>query len=304
MRSLVQYNSAQYRNARLRVVPGNITGGTSLFVSQFAGVVDAKKYFDDIKEKKTLFSSLGETAYELYMVSAYNLNKLQETADIDEYIRFYQRNYIARRIADATAVVPVSKPTVQPNPIPVSVSGKTTETKTDSTQTIQPISTPVKEIESGKRDTIAIAPETVTLKEPETASVPVNTAEEMSSSDFIANATAQHNFIVLIPAQGYNSALLISYLKRFNATMYAGNSIEVTTEPFNEVISLIKISNIGEEAAARKYFENILKDSRITMSLRNVNYKQYIITNSNLKVLVEKRNAGEYHSFHQKAYNF
>ena len=65
---------------------------------------------------------------------------------------------------------------------------------------------------------------------------------------------------------------------------------------------MVIIKGLKNKEAATAYFSDVKTDQRINMSLRNVNYQSYLISNENLQTLRSTKNIDEYQKFHDKNY--
>ena len=65
---------------------------------------------------------------------------------------------------------------------------------------------------------------------------------------------------------------------------------------------IIIVKGIGNKADARSYMENVKSDQRISMSLRNIDYKSYLISDENLQKLKDSKEISEYQKFYEAAY--
>jgi len=74
--------------------------------------------------------------------------------------------------------------------------------------------------------------------------------------------------------------------------------LTVTTEEFNEYQSMVIVRTFENNQVAKQYATDINSDNRIAMSLRNVNYRSYIITKTNLQLLKSSKNIQEYQKFY------
>lgn len=300
MRDFVRYNSANNKEMRLRVLPGNLTNSTYLLVTSFNNAYEASQYLKTVAEDKTLFQSLGETPYTCYIISDANLNKLKETNNFEAWKQFYQVNFIYRKPPEPIKEKPVIVEPQQTEqeqkvvqPVPENNKGAKTsdEAKTE-------VAAPIEQINEANNVL------TDTLKE--TSVVPQNVVVEtetmVETSPYVFGASEQHNLIYLLPKSGSNASLLTTYIGRLNAMKYRGSGIEIKVEDFDDIRSVLIISGIGNSEKATEYMKNVSADSRVNMSLRNLTYQSFIITNSNLETLKQSKDIAEYQKFYSAHY--
>jgi hypothetical protein len=113
---------------------------------------------------------------------------------------------------------------------------------------------------------------------------------------------SSHNLVYMLPAQSSNQSLLTTYLNRFNVIKYRGTGIEVVNEPFDDFRVMVIIKGFKDKEAVSAYFADVKTDQRISMSLRNINYKTYLISNENLKTLRTTKDIVGYQKFNDKNY--
>lgn len=302
MRDLVRYNTDNHRDKRLRVIPGNLTDGTLLMVSSFENAYEASQYQRAANANKAMFETLGTTPYETFIISNVNYEKLRETNNLEAWNSFYRANFIQRKppeprsqietpVETAPVQQPETKPTVDETPATVA-----------------------EEVKIPVAETVKAEPEVIAPQEEQTVPVadtkvptatqqvePAKTPAEYSGPYTYQPETA-HNLIYLLPSSGSNKTLLITYLNRLNAVSYRGTGIEVKELPFDDFRSLVVVSGLENKEKALEYIKSVDADSRIGMSLRNVNYKSYLITNTNLEQFKALKEINGYQVFYTTFY--
>jgi len=303
MRDFVQFNNTEYKTLRLKVVPFNFKDKTALIISQFGNGYEAAEYLKKIESNKKLFSSLGSSSYTCNVVSSENLNKLKETNNFDEWAKFYKANYIQRR-PPAPVKAPEVKPEVQQPKAEVKAQ-PAEETKSKVEANSQPSQANV--------ETKVTEPTVVVAKpaEPKVENVETKTenvvaankttvepVKESYSGLYVSAPDSAQLLIYILPSSGSNKTLLSTYLNRLNAMKYRDKALTVTTEEFNEYQSMVIVRTFENNQVAKQYATDINSDNRIAMSLRNVNYRSYIITKTNLQLLKSSKNIQEYQKFY------
>ncbi|HPR60941.1 MAG TPA: hypothetical protein PLF35_08345, partial [Prolixibacteraceae bacterium] len=319
MRDFVRYNSDKFRDKRLRVVPGNLKEKTLLMVSSFENAYEAQQYQKETDANKALFESLGEVSYKTYIIGSDNFNKLREANALDEWQQFYLQNYIRHRPSPPrnnteteTSEIDTSvnkseaqtaETTKSTSATVANVANEKPDTTTVSNNTNSEQSTEiVQNINESEADSETIEEEQVTTTPNATATEQPGNSNSDDNSPFTFNADEQHNIIYLLPSSGSNKTLLLTYLNRLNATNFRADNLSVSEIAYDEYSSFIVVSGIANKTKAEEYLGVAQKDSRVNMSLRNVNYKQYLIGNNNLKILTETKNLNDYQSFFNKHY--
>jgi hypothetical protein len=178
------------------------------------------------------------------------------------------------------------------------------------------------QIPSEKKDTIQKTTEVISEKPAETVVVPQSTTtpEEVTQPAVQETTVAQvenipveesiftvapesgHNLIYLLPVKSPNQSLLTTYLTRLNAVKYRNDGLSITAEPLNDIMIMVIVKGLTNKEKAVTYFADTKNDQRVTMSLRNVSYKSYLISNDNLQKLKETNDIAAYQQFFEKHY--
>jgi len=287
---------------RLKVITGRMKEATLLTITPFQNAYEATQYLKTITNKKELFTSLGTVKYEIYTTSDENLKKLIETENMVEWGKFYQ-TYFVRRTPPAP-VKPEDKPEVKNNEnqkeqAPVLPKDNVETPKAEENKTLVADSVNVaKKVSSEKVEPIVTTADSTKLIKD---SIPVIKTQEVKEL-YSFTPGAAHNLIYMLPAKSSNQNLLITYLNRLNAMKYRNTKITVTTEAFDNFRVMVIIKGFESKEKAAAYFEDAKADPRISMSLKNINYKSYLISNENLQTLKTTKDIVEYQKFHDKNY--
>jgi hypothetical protein len=304
MRDFIRYNYSFQKEKRLKVISGRLKEETLLTISSFQTAYDANEYLKTVSNVKELFASLGELKYEVYSISDQNLNKLIETDNMEEWRKFYQTYYV-RRTPPAPAKPEnktegkISENKKEPEPVITKAVIETTKPDSSVNRQVQSKTPEVKQNPIPEKPLNTSAPADSTSLVKDSASV-LKTQEVKELYSFVPDSA--HNIIYLLPAQGSNQNLLITYLNRFNAMKYRSSGIEVISEPFDDFRVLVIIRVFGNKEKAFAYFNDVKTDQRISMSLRNVNYKSYLISKENYQTLKKTKKIAEYQKFYEMNY--
>jgi tetratricopeptide (TPR) repeat protein len=319
MRDLVRFNNEQYRSNRLRVQPTNLTDVTLLLISSFENAWEASQYLKAVSANQTVFSSLGTTTFEQYIISDQQLDSLRTYNNPDEWKQFFQRYYSANRIPQPVKVsneqepdgtskaeqtqetaTPVTPVTVEPKPVTQELPVE--ETGSETTEAIVTDAPTVTEENTTKANAEPL-PEKVSAESTESVgAVEADKAAETYEGPFVYEPDAMHHLIYLLPTGGSNLTLLTTYLGRFNAMKYRSFGLEIKTAFFDNYRSMLEVTNLGERTKAAAYATDADADSRVSMSLRNVNYKRYLISTANLEKLKTSKDLQGYQQFYTLFY--
>ncbi len=307
MRDFVRYNSSNMREYRLRVVPNNMSQASLLLVSQFNDALQALEYMQKVSGQNQLFESLGETPYETFVISPDNLAKLKETGDIDEFRKFYRLNYVRRKPPvkqqdDGKVETETESKTEQQNSVETTSETPSESESVNAGQTQAGAGTvPDQSKQSVQPDTVVQqsandADEAVT--QPETAPA----ADEPAEVTYSFEPEKPHKLVYVLPRGGSNQKLLVAYLGRLNAVSYGSNKLTIDTETFDDYSVLVVIKSFENKSLIDEYLKSVDADSRIAMSLRNIEYKKFIISENNYRSFVEANDLKGYLQFYSEHY--
>jgi tetratricopeptide (TPR) repeat protein len=298
MRDLIKLNAASHREKRLRVVPGRLKENTLLSVSTFENAWEANEYLKSLREMKDLFTSLGTIKYELFIISDANLTKLIQTDNIEEWSRFYNINYIRRtpqappKPETKTEVTPEN--TQSTGQVPAAeIQKSVTEEKPVENLAVQP---------EARTTETAVDPTPVTeaiLVEQET-----KTPDETIVSDgmFAFDATEKHQVVYMLPVSSSNYPILNTYLERLITLKYRSEGVSLAYEPLDDIRVMMVVKGLANKERATQFMEEARTDQRISMALRSVNHKTYLISDSNFLKLKESKDLSQYQLFHDQHY--
>ena len=297
MRDIVRYNSSNHRDKRLRVIPSNLNEVTLLLVSSFKDAYTALEYLKTTNDNEELFKSIGEIPYESYIISNENLNQLKATNNLEAWKKFYQLNYVYRRppapkTEEAAETEPVKEEQKAQNEVQAETVTQQEQEKTEITEaSSEPEITLTNQENSEQKQETSV----------DTTTEASATADENSSNEtspYVFDPEEMHNLIYILPQSGSNQTLLITYLSRLNAMKYRGNAIEINKVQLDDYRSMVIISGIGNAERAKNYLNTVNSDNRVSMSLKNVNYKSFLISNQNLETFKQSKDIAEYQKFY------
>ena len=79
---------------------------------------------------------------------------------------------------------------------------------------------------------------------------------------------------------------------------YRSFGLEINSEDFDDYRSIVIISGVGNKEKALAYLKDVQADTRVAMSLRNVNYKSFLMTSENLLLFKSAKDINEYQKFY------
>lgn len=270
-RGFMMFNNMNYRASRLRTATENLNDYTILNVSKFDNARIADDYIKSAKGNKNIFTTLNDINYSFISISKENYKLLLQNNEVENYLNFYNSNY-----NNLPEVIEKKKKVVTNTPQQPAATQTQENNQQLATNSQEEVNQPKKDEEEKKPE-----PEVTVYSE---------------------DKNVPHNIIFIIPAQGVNTALLTMYINRFKSISFSGLSIDVATKDFNAVKKTVIISGFANAEVAQEFNNGITNDKRITLALRAVEYKRFIISNSNLEKMKELDDLSGYQSFYDKNY--
>jgi TolA-binding protein len=118
----------------------------------------------------------------------------------------------------------------------------------------------------------------------------------IEDGDFVYNKELPHRFVLL-----YSNKIDPFKLKEaFEDFNYTG--LTINNQKYDEEYDCLTVSGFNDEATAMRYFNAAIKDRNLTRPLKNTNYRNFIITEYNLKTVLENKNADKYLIFFKRYY--
>ncbi len=101
----------------------------------------------------------------------------------------------------------------------------------------------------------------------------------------------QHDYVLCLPFRKVN-------MKRIAEMLHATEpAFSVEKENYNDEYELIVVRKIGKKGLALDYMNTVMKNNELFERLSKVNYSHFIITESNLAILLENQYIEEYRKF-------
>lgn len=319
-------NWKSFREKKLKINTMALKSGSLLSVSSFANADDALQYLHWTSQNKDLFQSLANVDYRTFVISKENLNKLKETNDADAYVKFYERQYaqVIRSAESQNKKVVEEKKDDQK--LKTKAEGKDSKKQTAGENVDSKSEQPSKEESKANSETKKenLPAEKSDVQNPATSAVEevnedTSKAEEPKTEiqqvveepqektnvpydgPYKATAEEKQYTVVVVPTQNFNKMILLNSVTRFNGMRYRSKNLKFVFEPLTSDMNVLLIET-GDVNFSKEYLAALLADIRFTQSVRNVAYKTFIISESNLKLLKELKNPLQYEDFYKLNY--
>jgi len=158
--------------------------------------------------------------------------------------------------------------------------------------------------DSGQTEEQIPAGETVAEQTNTNRPEPQATAPEKTAytGPFSTEMNTAHVFVLLIPQSGVNKKAITEAIQKFNSTNYAGQNLKVSESPFGTNQLMIKTEGLTDDIKALEYLTEIINDQRIFQPIEDIDYRNFIISEENLKILSAQKDVAAYMNFYKRFY--
>jgi outer membrane protein assembly factor BamD (BamD/ComL family) len=130
-------------------------------------------------------------------------------------------------------------------------------------------------------------------------------APAVSPSSSLADYTGPYNsipgkdniFVLVFQPAEIEGAKLISSFNAFDAANFGSPAIKVAVEKLDDFRSILLVTGLGEQSSALVYYRKAIADPILIASLKNVNYRNFIISAENLQIFKKEKNIIQYMDF-------
>ncbi len=122
------------------------------------------------------------------------------------------------------------------------------------------------------------------------------------SGPYSTNTGGNHQFILVVPNEGFNKQQLLENLRSFNQSSYGTLNLQVSESTLDDFRILVQISGLNDKATALEYLRTIVQNRTIFTPLENADYRNFIATPENLAIFMREKNITEYMDFYRQFY--
>lgn len=130
---------------------------------------------------------------------------------------------------------------------------------------------------------------------------PVDPGTEYSGP-YSTNTGGSHQFILVVPNEGFNKQQLLENLRSFNQSSYTNLNLQVSESTLDDFRILVQISGLPDKETAVEYLRTIVQNRSIFTPLENADYRNFITTPENLAIFIREKNITEYMDFYRQFY--
>ena len=118
---------------------------------------------------------------------------------------------------------------------------------------------------------------------------------------YVSEETGLQNFVIAINAPGFNIKPVAAVFGAHNRELYRQANLTIEQKQLAEY-QLMIVRSFKSKSEAIKYFTNAITTRKLYKSLDTLSYRNFIITDGNLKKLIETRRITDYLNFFKTKY--
>ena len=264
---IANYNLDYYTSTDFDIESVNLNPKTQLVVVRsIPNKEEGLIYFRSIIRKRPVFQSLKGIEYVNFVASSSNYRRIIEDKDYLDYLRFFMKNY-SRFI---NSEIPADE-----LPPPMELIAKAHKVE--------------ESVEKGKF---------ILLKQELPKVVTEATASALPVTDYKgpykSELSKENLFALVFQPSEIDGTKLINSFTAFNTSNFGGPSIKISIDPLDDFRSMLLVSGLGEHKSALAYFNKAIADKALLISLKNINYRNFIISADNLKIFRKEKNILQY----------
>jgi tetratricopeptide (TPR) repeat protein len=132
------------------------------------------------------------------------------------------------------------------------------------------------------------------------AATPAKSAEY--DGPYKENIEGRQYFVFVIPRLDIDQPAFISGIEQFNLASYANLQLKAEVIPLDEIRQIVRISGLPDKETASLYFTKVVNNRDLYIPLRQGNYRNFLITESNFEIFLKEKNILDYMDFYKRFY--
>jgi hypothetical protein len=147
----------------------------------------------------------------------------------------------------------------------------------------------------------AATPAATTAATAQNTAVGTDKSTEYSGPYIDSIAGAQY-FVFVIPVLDIDQPAFINGIEQFNLASYANLPLKVEVKPLDEIRQIVRISGLPDKETASLYFTKVVNNRDLFTPLRQGNYRNFLITETNYEIFLKEKNILDYMNFYKRFY--
>lgn len=138
---------------------------------------------------------------------------------------------------------------------------------------------------------------------PATGSIEVKTeTAPVYSGPFNPDKTGKHDFVLLVPEGSVDAGKLADAIETHNDQADPAGRLQIESKAFTGGQLMFRVSAFDSSEAAMNYLRNLVRDAQVFGSLAEVEYRNFIISETNFGLLTANKQLADYLSFYKTVY--
>ena len=116
------------------------------------------------------------------------------------------------------------------------------------------------------------------------------------------NIDSEQYFVFVIPVLDIDQPAFISGIEQFNLASYANLNLKVEVQKLDDIRQIVRITGLRDKETASLYSTKVVNNRDLFVPLRQGNYRNFLITQSNYEVFLKEKNILDYMNFYKRFY--
>ena len=132
------------------------------------------------------------------------------------------------------------------------------------------------------------------------------TADAIQSKEYTGaydkNIEGGQYFVFVIPRIDIDQPAFIKGIEAYNQASFANLSLKIDVIPLDDIRQILRITGLPDKENARLYFSKTTNNRDLYIPLRQGNYRNFLITESNFVIFLREKNITAYMDFYKRFY--
>ncbi|PTN10589.1 tetratricopeptide repeat protein [Mangrovibacterium marinum] len=127
-------------------------------------------------------------------------------------------------------------------------------------------------------------------------------APAVTPSLFRASMNSEHSFVLLLPAQTVDQEKLLDDIEAHNDQFDPEGKLRIELQPYNDQQVMVRVFPFADSDRAMNYLQNLVRDQQVYGPLGELEYRNFVISEANIDLLLERKNLSDYMKFYKENY--
>lgn len=135
-----------------------------------------------------------------------------------------------------------------------------------------------------------------------TVEAPATPGKSEPQAAFNTDLSGEHDFLLLVPSEGIDRENLKEAISLFNLQNYASPGLSIQEVRLDEKQIIFRISQFDNKDTAMAYLRAIVRNAGVYGPLAEVNYRNFIISAENYRILLDTKDINGYMQLYRNYY--